>query len=552
MPSSKSSKKDKKESKKDKDKEKERRKEKELKLHKKNKSNKSDDDHDEKDKKRPRDDIEPGTPSKKPKETQDAPKTPQVHLPQMKSTQAPVKFSIPPMLNTQREPPKPQKHPNHWRRMLSDEILSKLELEKVADERSTDGHLEGGWRLIYKNDDRKTVVYRTNTPILTVASFTGHGVGLKPPKKNDSGRIFKSKLEASCSDELDALDPQIRKDHEEFTAGMDKLTARVAQLMFAVSKVQMTENALRKSLEADIKNEPERYGIEAWEKVAKKDKDGFIEKYLDEWKKRPDALQEAFEQFQDRMTTYRFMGDQKYPADKIPTFRLQTKVFFQKKKDERMDASEHGDQSSASRKVPQKYSGGKHEGKRSNKDVEELEDDAPEKSEESDDDSADIDEDDYGDMRYDDMSNEKVTAIIDAMRKKGYVYRRLRYKNHDGTPLALGEYAKDRNYRVVDSNDMIQQEFSLWIYSLMGDGRYGYRMQETDNVWFIRQGVRRASIPISEGSIIGQNIVLRPKELSISAAPNTTATPQIEEKQKRREQELAGSDQDRSDSEADE
>lgn len=452
----------------------------------------------------------------------------------------PLSFVISPGANTQRTVLKPRKHPYHWRNMLSDEMLERLALLRVV-QAGSNKFMEGGWSVVYKNEDGKYVPWQSNTPILRVVSATIHGVGLMPQeKKGDENRIYKLKLEADVDEELAKEDPQIAIDQQDFAARMDAMTLKIGQLLFGQAKASMIEGIFKKNMERLFDMKPEQYGLKKpYEQLSPKDKIAVMQEYLPAYMKDQGAIREVFREFMGRMTTYVFRGDDKFPEDKVPTFRMQTKSFFKKK--EKENTGNEGSSEGGARKVPGKFSGARNDAKSNKQDVEELKDgeDGQGGNDGQDVESYDLDDED---RRYDDLPDEKVNAIVTALRKLGFIHRRMRYKNHDGSKKNLGKYEKDRNYRVVDQGDYVQTELRFWVYSLSGDaGRFGYKEQLGNNVWYIRQGTRKADVPISEESKIGRIEGLRPKELSISS----TLAPPKEPKSERSESDDSSSGSER-------
>lgn len=444
-------------------------------------------------------------------------------------------FVIAPNLNTQAV--KSQRHPNHWTKSLSADVLNELELQRVVMEGQSE-HMEGGWKLIVRNELGKPVNWKSNTPILRVANATLHGVGLKGERGGDAGRTYKIKLEANMVDdktrdlEIAKIEPQLESDQNAFTHGMDALTQKIGWLLFQVAKKAMIESMYERNLIKEIDKDPEKHQqfIDAqlekmrikkpWSELNERDKKSVITAFLPEYMKSEVATKEVFGDFLANMSTYIFPGDANYPRDEIPCFRQQTKVFYKPKKKESDKRFEN--EGSGSRKMPDKFSGQKSSSKSGKQ--EEFEDlkDGVDGNESNDEDSGFYD--DYEDRRYDDLPDDRVARIRKKMKENGYIHRRFRYKNHDGSPKDLGQFYKDPNYRVVDQGDLVQTEFTIWVYSLSGQGRYGYKMQVGNNIWFIRKGIRRADVHITEESKLGRIEDLRPKELNFSAATHAEKT----------------------------
>lgn len=543
MDKSKKSKRDKRESE-EKDKKKSKSSDKKDKEHKKSKSH----DSSSKDKKRKNNESEDEELVKKSKKNEAPAKPAQATRPPLPIAAVPSKpadavvsahkFAIPSNLNTQAVPPKPVLHKFHWRKMLSKEILERLELTRVVQFGQSD-YLEGGWSVGYKDDDGKMITWKCSTPVLRVANATLHGIGLLgPDKTEDDERVYKLKLEANLLAEIKdpetmeilKLDPELEKEQREYTEGVDLLTQRIGWLLFHEAKQLAIKSIYERNLTKIIEKQFEEYlakHVEKTHKIIKpieelsdKEKKNLtlvlLSENIEEYKASKEAQEECFSDFLAGMTTYVFNGDEKYPKDIIPTFRQQTKAFYQKKqlkssKDEPHDGA-------LARKLPDKFSGSKGKASKGGgkKELKDLKDEESGKTSDTDESYMMYDDED---ARYDDLPDEKVNATIAKMRKHRYIHRRFAYYNHDGTLMNLGAHIHDRNYRVLDQGDLVQSEWSLWLYSLSGDkGRYGYKQQLGTRLSLIRKGIPKRDIPVSEGSKLGRLEELRPKELMFSAA----------------------------------
>lgn len=452
----------------------------------------------------------------------------------------PSKFVIPPNQNTQAVPKR--LHPNHWTKMLAPEILDKLELVQVV---QNTGHMEGGWNLKYKDENNKLVNWSCFTPILQVLSASIHGVGLQQQeKKGDADRIYKIKLGCTLLSEreldedtkkLMEEDPNLVTDQRKYAEGIEAWNARVGFLLFKVAKSTEIEAIYEKYLTRDIEKNLQTYYDKYVEKTKKPLKSldehsdrekknlvsTLVKENLEEFKKNPENEKEVYSDFMAGMTTYSFQGDAKLPKDEFPTFRQQTKVFYKKKKTQG-GSKDDVEEGIGSRKMPDKFSGGKNKGKSSSEKLKDL------KDEEEDQDSGIENEygpiDDYEERKFDDLPDAVVESIRQKMAAKGYIHRRFKYVNHDGSRKSLGKYDADSNYRVVQRGDWVQTKWTTWVYSLSGvGGRYGYKQQVDPKLYYIRQGVAIDDIQISEGSKIGRIEELRPKQLHFATSSSEPA-----------------------------
>lgn len=458
-------------------------------------------------------------PSNQQADVQPPPPPPQ--QPQQQKQQVPAEnrgYVIPPQQNTQKVPPKPQKSPFHWTKMLSDEMLNKLVLTQAVSGQDSE-HMEGGWKLQYKGEDGILKNWTCHSCILRVVDAAIHGVGVTKDNKHkaDQDRVYKIKLQADIDEELSKEDPDIAVQQDLFVKRMDAFSERIAQLLYQVSKQNLTESLFSDAARSYLINNEKD-----WNKMKTQEQNAKINEKTQELRKDPDAIKQVFGIFFNRMTTFHFKGDDQNPADRVPTFRMSSKVFIKPKKkfNEKDDKKGGKDSGNQARQVPNKFGGGEKGESNKKRNLKQLKDEDDDETPRGGEEDGGDDIEDYDEgKRWNETPDTKVAAIRENMRHQGYRRRPFYYYNHDGTKKDLGQFANDINYKVIDSGDYVQVDFGAWIYSLKtSEGRFGYRLQVGSRVWYIRQGKKLDEVAISEESKIGQIAPLRPK-IVIPSAP---------------------------------
>lgn len=364
---------------------------------------------------------------------------------------------------------------NDWRISLSEEEMKNWKL--VAATRLND-NLEYGGNVMF-GDTKYKALFRP--PLAKVISCTVHAVGLKRPKEEERQRVYKLKLEYVTDDWVLQLVPTLAADQAEFWTRLEAARRRVAKFMWNTDscKKQKKETFITQAVNTYCKYQ-EPNADDARKQELKKDEDIIEEAFqsylegMSYWKRFPNPQQQE-EGDGDRKilrTTRSVCYKEKRnddDKDKKSDKSSDTKGWKQssKKKGQKDDAAKGSEAKDSGKSQIDKYKG--RGGKMSYQELIALEA--------------------QSNKRYDELSIEEVTVVLNNLKDDGYNFLRQKFMDVEtGGSLDLGRHGEDVTYRPVIAGDYVTTDIGWWVSSQKeAAGMYNIKLKHGQIIHVLRQ-----------------------------------------------------------------
>ena len=115
--------------------------------------------------------------------------------------------------------------------------------------------------------------------------------------------------------------------------------------------------------------------------------------------------------------------------------------------------------------------------------------------------------DSYKMAEMDDSETKNIIKALVGGCNPRFRYFRTMYRDGRGNLINLGTHDKNPNYKVVDQNDLVEIEFTFWIYSLSKPD-YGIRLDFASTISILKKGIPNIDKTIHTTSSIAYDVVL--------------------------------------------